>query len=451
MEQIDQLRRYGLFDASVPRFTSYPPANRFAKDTGARFHSTWLRAVPRGAEISVYVHIPFCKRLCWFCACRTQGAKGQSPVDAYINVVLREIALVARQLPDDVRMTRLYLGGGTPTILSPKTMTRLLTRLFDTFERARDFEFSVEIDPTEAAPEVIETLAFQGMNRASIGVQDFNPKVQDAIGRSQSYAQTHDCVERLRTAKVHSLNMDLLYGLPHQNASSLVDTLDQVLALQPDRVALNGYAHVPWMSKRQIMIDSDALPSCETGFALSEMARQMLHLDGFSALGLDHFVRPGDNLILARQSGGLHRDFQGYTDDHADVLIGLGASAISRFAQGYVQNQPATTAYMSEIGAGCLAGSRGHAITAMERLTAQMIEHLLCRFALDADALTAQFPDQSAAVSDAVAELLATYPEACRRDGAGLCVQKGFAPLVGVMASHLDQYRTNHMAQTAVP
>lgn len=451
MEQIDQLRRYGLFDASVPRYSSYPPANRFAPDTGARFQGEWLRAVPRGAEISVYVHIPFCQRLCWFCACRTQGAKGQSPVDAYVNVVLREIAMVAQHLPDDVRMTRLYLGGGTPTILSPQTMTRLLKGLFDTFERVNGFAFSVEIDPTGTAPELIETLALHGMNRASVGVQDFNPKVQDAIGRAQSYAQTHDCVAGLRAAKVHSLNMDLLYGLPHQDAASLVDTLDQVLALQPDRVALNGYAHVPWMSKRQAMIDSDALPSSESRFGLSVMARQMLHLDGFLALGIDHFVRPGDDLMRASQSGGLHRDFQGYTDDRADVLIGVGASAISRFAQGYVQNQSATTAYMSEIGAGCLAGSRGHAMTAAQRLTAQIIEQLMCRFAIDADALSAQFPDQCAAISATVAELLATYPEACRRDGAGVRIERRFVPLVGVMASHIDHHRTNRTAQSAAP
>ncbi|ASM72165.1 oxygen-independent coproporphyrinogen-III oxidase [Pseudosulfitobacter pseudonitzschiae] len=449
MEQIDQLRAYGLFDARVPRYTSYPPANHFAAETDASHQSEWLHAVPYGAEVSIYIHIPFCKRLCWFCACRTQGTKTLWPVDVYVNVLLQEIALVAQRLPDDVRMARLHLGGGTPTILSPQTMTRLLSRVFDTFQKAEGFEFSVEIDPTEAATELLETLAAHGMNRASIGVQDFNPKVQEAIGRVQTYEQTHDCIEILRGAKVHSLNMDLLYGLPHQTQTTLVSTLEQVLALQPDRLALYGYAHVPWMSKRQVMIDSEALPSAEARYALTETAQRMLVMDGFRPIGIDHFARPGDNLALASHSGGLRRNFQGYTDDRAAVLIGLGASAISQFPQGYVQNRSATAAYTSAIGQGCLAGARGHVLSAEDRLTARMIEHLMCRFGIDVDALDAEFPQQRTIILQAVAELVAAYPAACRTDGTNMQILRAFAPLVRVIAGHLDRYRAGQMAHSS--
>lgn len=278
-------------------------------------------------------------------------------------------------------------------------MTRLLAGVFNSFDRAEGFEFSVEIDPTEAAPELLQTLADNGMNRASIGVQDFDPKVQDAIGRAQTYAQTFDCIRILRAAKVHSLNMDLLYGLPHQTSASLVDTLEQVLALQPDRLALYGYAHVPWMSKRQVMIDGTALPSAEMRFALTELAQKMLCLDGFTPIGIDHFARPGDSLALAARNGGLRRNFQGYTDDRAEVLIGLGASAISQFPQGYVQNQSATAAYSTAIGQGQLAGARGHVLSDADRLTARMIEQLMCGFAIDAEALAVEFPDQRATVA----------------------------------------------------
>ncbi|MCR8826705.1 oxygen-independent coproporphyrinogen III oxidase [Pseudosulfitobacter koreensis] len=449
MEQIDQLRRYGLFDATAPRYTSYPPANHFGPDTGALYHADWLGAVQPGTNISLYIHIPFCKRLCWFCACRTQGTKTLRPVDAYVEVLLQEIALVARHLPADVRMARLHLGGGTPTILSSQTMTRLLTRVFDTFQRAEGFEFSVEIDPTEAAPDLLETLAAQGMNRASIGVQDFDPKVQEAIGRVQTYAQTHECIEILRAAKVHSLNMDLLYGLPHQTQTTLVDTLEQVLALQPDRLALYGYAHVPWMSKRQVMIDGDALPTPEVRFGLTEMARQMLCLDGFKPIGIDHFARPGDSLAQACLTGNLRRNFQGYTDDRAEVLIGLGASAISQFPQGYVQNQSATAGYTTAIGQGHLAGARGHLLTDQDRLTARMIEQLMCSFAIDAEVLAAEFPDQTAAISQAVAALVAEYPDACFQQGAGMQLRAGFAPLVRIMASHIDRYRAGQVAHSS--
>ncbi len=449
MTQIDQLRRYGLFDAKVPRYTSYPPANHFAADAGALHQRDWLQAVPQGSEVSLYIHIPFCKRLCWFCACRTQGTKTLRPVDVYVNVLQQEMVQVARLLPPDVRIGRLHLGGGTPTILSPKTMTRLLKGVFDSFQRAEGFEFSVEIDPTEAAPDLLQTLADHGMNRASIGVQDFAPKVQDAIGRAQSFAQTFDCIQILRAAKVHSLNMDLLYGLPHQTRASLVDTLEQVLALQPDRLALYGYAHVPWMSKRQVMIDGTALPSAEARFELTDMAQRMLRLDGFLPIGIDHFARPGDSLAVAAHSGGLRRNFQGYTDDQAEVLIGLGASAISQFPQGYVQNHAATAAYTSVIGQGRLAGARGHVLSDADRLTARMIEQLMCSFAIDAEALAVEFPDQGATVAGAVAALVAAYPDACRSDGTVLQIVDGFAPLVRVMAGHLDHYRAGQMAHSS--
>lgn len=328
-------------------------------------------------------------------------------------------------------------------------MTRLLAGVFNSFDRAEGFEFSVEIDPTEAAPELLQTLADNGMNRASIGVQDFDPKVQDAIGRAQTYAQTFDCIRILRAAKVHSLNMDLLYGLPHQTSASLVDTLEQVLALQPDRLALYGYAHVPWMSKRQVMIDGTALPSAEMRFALTELAQKMLCLDGFTPIGIDHFARPGDSLALAARNGGLRRNFQGYTDDRAEVLIGLGASAISQFPQGYVQNQSATAAYSTAIGQGQLAGARGHVLSDADRLTARMIEQLMCGFAIDAEALAVEFPDQRATVVGAVAALVTAYPDACRSDGTGVQIADGFAPLVRVMAGHLDRYRTEQVAHSS--
>ena len=251
MEKIDKLRGYGLFDAKVPRYTSYPPANHFADRIGQDNQAHWLRAVPDGSEISIYIHIPFCKRLCWFCACRTQGTKTLRPVDAYVDFLRRELAELRLELPPDVAMSRLHLGGGTPTILSVDTMSLLLGDVFKAFPKAEEFEFSVEIDPTEAAPELLSCLIDHGLNRASLGVQDFAPEVQAAIGRPQSLEQTRTVVEFLRSNGVSALNLDLLYGLPHQTAQTFETTLDAVIGLKTDRLAIYGYAHVPWMSKRR--------------------------------------------------------------------------------------------------------------------------------------------------------------------------------------------------------
>ena len=275
------LEKHGLYSARVPRYTSYPPANHFAADLGRRHQTGWLTEVPEGAAVSLYVHVPFCRRLCWLCACRTQGTTTLRPVDAYVDTLLAELREVRSRLPARVGMARLHLGGGTPTLLSPATMTRLSARYSTPFAPAEGFEFSVEIDPTEAAPDLLDVLARFGLNRASIGVQDFEPEVQKAIGRVQSFEITRDVVDRLRADGVRSLNLDLLYGLPHQTRATLGDTLHQVLDLAPDRLALYGYAHVPWMSKRQVMIPAAALPSTQERYHLSALARDVLAGKGY--------------------------------------------------------------------------------------------------------------------------------------------------------------------------
>ena len=263
MEQIDLLKKYGLFDAKVPRYTSYPPANHFQKNIGSQNQEEWLQTLPVNDDISIYVHIPFCRRICWFCACRTQGTKTLRPIENYIKILKKEISAVSAKMPQSIKMAKLHLGGGTPTLLSSETMKSLLETIFENFDQTETFEFSVEIDPTEAQAEVLNTLINFGLNRASIGVQDFNPKVQNAIGRKQSFKQTKEVINYLREKKVPSLNIDLLYGLPHQTLESYKKTLEKVLLLEPDRLAIYGYAHVPWMSKRQTLIIDTDLPNNE--------------------------------------------------------------------------------------------------------------------------------------------------------------------------------------------
>ncbi|MFT6089945.1 MAG: oxygen-independent coproporphyrinogen-3 oxidase [Sulfitobacter sp.] len=449
MTNFTQLRRYGILDAKVPRYTSYPPANHFSDEVGQTEQSDWLRAVPEGASVSLYVHIPFCKRLCWFCACRTQGTSTLRPVEAYVETLLHEIDLVRARLPKDVSLSRLHLGGGTPTILSSDTMALLLDKIFDTFARGDAFEFSVEIDPTEASFALLDTLIIYGMNRASIGVQDFDPRVQTAIGRMQSFQQTSEVVHHLRTGNLDSLNMDLLYGLPFQTAQSLSQSLQDVMSLQPDRLALYGYAHVPWMSKRQVLIDESALPDPEMRYELSELARRLLTLDGFEQIGFDHFARPGDGLATAKASGHLRRNFQGYTDDTAEVLIGLGASAISKFPQGYSQNQSATAKYVAAIEGQTLAGARGFALSDADRWIALAIEQLMCGFQVNIAQLQADFPAHASTISTAFSQLAAAFPLGVAIDGHNLSVNPGFEPLVRILAGQLDVFQAPQTAHSS--
>ncbi len=449
MEKNDLLSKFGLFDAKVPRYTSYPPANHFQNGVGVRRQADWLKAVPEGSEVSIYIHIPFCKRLCWFCACRTQGTKTLRPVDAYVDILRQEIAQVRAALPQSVRMSRLHLGGGTPTILSPETMEALLGTVFDAIPKSADCEFSVEIDPTEASEELLNSLVKFGLNRASIGVQDFEPKVQKAIGRQQSLEQTVGVVEFLHNAGVAGLNLDLLYGLPHQTAESFRKTLKHVADMRPDRLAIYGYAHVPWMSKRQVMIKAEDLPDNQSRFELAELAKAHLVAEGYKAIGIDHFALPSDSLFMAAERGQLRRNFQGYTDDQCESLIGLGASAISKFSQGFVQNAVATSAYQERIQSGGLAGHKGYEMACQDELVAAIVEDLMCRFSFREEALNNRFPQSIDVIHRTAISLMNRFPGVFRIASGGLEMVAEARPLVRVIASFVDQFTSQHVAHSS--
>ncbi|ESW62568.1 MAG: coproporphyrinogen III oxidase [Rhodobacter sp. CACIA14H1] len=380
MTQESQLARLGLFDARVPRYTSYPTAPHFAGGVGPALFSEWIQAIPAGSSISLYLHVPFCRRLCWFCACRTQGTSSDEPVRAYAQTLKAEIALLKRQLAPGITLSRLHWGGGTPTLLPADLMRDLADTVFDAVPLGPDAEFSVEIDPNEIDEDRLDALAAAGMNRASIGVQDFDPEIQKTIGREQGYELTKRVADMIRARGIRSLNADILYGLPHQTRARIADSVQKLLTLSPDRVALYGYAHVPWMSRRQQMIPSDAMPTPEERLRLFETARQLFTWDGYQEIGIDHFARPDDGMAVAARNGTLRRNFQGYTDDTAPVLIGLGASSISRFPQGYAQNASGTSDHTKAIREGRFSTHRGHIFAGEDLLRARIIEALMCDF-----------------------------------------------------------------------
>jgi oxygen-independent coproporphyrinogen-3 oxidase len=440
MTQTDRLRELGLFEARVPRYTSYPTAPVFGPDVGAAFQERCLGALDPRRPVSVYLHVPFCERLCWFCACHTQGTRTLTPVERYVAAVEDEIARIAGLVPEGVTMRHLHWGGGTPTILPAGLIGRIEAAIRGAFPLAPNFEFSVETDPTMIDAEKVGALRAAGMTRASIGIQDFAPEVQAAIGRPQSFEMTRDCVAMLRAAGLSSLNTDLVYGLPHQTPARLADTIRQVIALAPDRVALFGYAHVPHMSKRQKLIDAQALPDDEARFHLATLARDMFVEAGFVPVGIDHFGRPGDAMVEAALAGRLRRNFQGYTTDDCETLVGLGASSISRFRQGYVQNAPATAAYQERVGAGQLAGARGHVFMGEDLLRAAAIEQLLCSFRIDQARLVAEFgvaANTLRPIHEHVAQvfgaMVATGPD-------GIALSDTARPLVRLIARRYDAY-----------
>ena len=391
MEQASKASTLVNLDRRVPRYTSYPPANHFNHSVSADQMAEWLAAVPTDARVSLYLHIPFCRHLCWFCACRTQGVNRLEPLVSYVKILKAEIRMVAELLNPTVRVTHLHLGGGTPTLLTAPLMHELLTAVREAFVFDPDHEFSVEIDPTEIDLPRLEGLAHFGLNRASIGIQDFNPIIQKAIGRPQSYAVTEETVGMLRSLSVPSINADILYGLPHQNPIVFHRTLDQVNTLAPDRIAMFGYAHVPWMARRQVMIDEQVLPGAKQRSQLLALGRDFFLDHGYKSVGIDHFAKPHDKLLIAAENRTLRRNFQGYTEDQADILIGMGASSISRFPQGYAQNAPGTADYERIIESGSLATSRGYLFSDDDNLRRYVIEQIMCFFEISTTVLAERF------------------------------------------------------------
>jgi oxygen-independent coproporphyrinogen-3 oxidase len=437
---VTQLRHLGLFDARVPRYTSYPTAPQFTDAVGPAPVAGWMGDLPPGSRISLYLHVPFCRRLCWFCACRTQGTATAAPVAAYVETLKAELRLVAAALPPGVRLGQLHWGGGTPTLMEPATITALAAEIAAHLPFAPGAEFSVEIDPNEIDGPRLDALMAAGMTRASIGVQDFDPDIQATIGRDQTFEVTKAAVDALRARGVGSLNVDLLYGLPHQTGARITSSVDKVLSLAPDRVALYGYAHVPWMARRQAMIPTEALPTPEARLRLFETARNLFVWDGFEDVGIDHFARATDSMAVAARNGTLRRNFQGYTVDPEPTLIGIGASAISRFRQGFAQNAAATSVYQGRIRDGRLATERGHAFRGEDLIRSRIIEDLMCFFRADLPALARECGADGAATVAMAEGLAQAFPGMVWVKDGVVAIPEPGRPLTRMIARWFDAY-----------
>ena len=359
---------------------------------------------------------------------------------AYAKTLHSEIALLRRHLPRGVTLSRLHWGGGTPTLLPPQEMQRLAEAVFEAVPLGAGAEFSVEIDPNEVDAARLDALAASGMNRVSIGVQDFDPLIQKTIGREQSYELTRQVSEMIRERGVSSLNADILYGLPHQTRARISDSVQKLLTLSPDRVALYGYAHVPWMSRRQQMIPSDTIPTPQERLRLFETAAELFRWDGYDDVGIDHFARPSDGMAQALKAGTLRRNFQGYTDDTAPVLIGLGASSISRFPQGYAQNVSGTSDYTKAIRAGSFSTHRGHVFAGEDQMRARIIEALMCDFHVARAEILRDFDVTPDRLDGLLRRAADGFDGMVKLDATGLTIPTEARPLTRMVARAFDGY-----------
>lgn len=383
------------FAAPAPRYTSYPTAPHFHAGIDARIYEGWLRALPADLEASAYLHIPFCDTMCWFCGCHTKVLNRRGPLDAYVAALIGEIEAVAGRFAAPRRLTRVHLGGGSPTMLGPDHLGRLRKTLRRYFDIAPEAEIAVEIDPRGLTGQAITALAEFGVTRASIGVQDFDPTVQRAINRIQSVEETAAVAAALRAHGIVDLNIDLMYGLPHQTIDGIGATVRSVVELAPARIAVFGYAHLPHLKKHQALINSAALPGDLDRFHQARHAARLIQAAGYEPVGFDHFAKPSDGLARAARSGRLRRNFQGYTDDQATVLLGFGASAIGSLPGGYAQNCSDARQYIECINSGSLATQRGIVLQDEDRRRRAIIHRLMCNLAVDLGADAAvEYPDE---------------------------------------------------------
>jgi oxygen-independent coproporphyrinogen III oxidase len=433
----------------LPRYTSYPTAPHFSSAVGPATYAEWLRAIPARATASLYLHVPFCRSMCWYCGCNTTVARRDEPIAVYESALRCEIDLVARHIDRRIPVSHIHFGGGTPTILTPESFGDLMGTIRHSFFVTPSAEIAIEIDPRRLSAGMIDALALGGVNRASLGVQSFDPKVQSAINRVQSFTQTADVTNSLRRAAIAGVNFDLIYGLPHQTVASCLETVRQCVELRPDRLSVFGYAHVPTFKKHQRKIDADLLPDSlerhEQASAISEALRNA----GYVQVGLDHFALPGDAMAVALREGRLRRNFQGYTTDAGDVLIGFGASAISALPQGYVQNETQIRSYSEAIAGGRLATVKGYALTDDDRLRADIIERIMCDYSVDLGAICARHglaPETMLNAAPRLNELISDGIVAL--DGASLAVAEHSRFLVRSVAAafdaHLDTSRQLH-------
>lgn len=437
---LDLIRKYSI---PGPRYTSYPPATKFTADLAALELEQAIASDnrPDSGPISLYFHLPFCETRCWFCGCNTVITQRRGAAAEYLDDLAREMRLTAARMDTTRPVTQIHLGGGTPTFFPPDELRRLGRLIRELFNVAPDCEFSVEVDPRRLTPDHVQALAEIGARRASLGVQDTNPRVQIAVHRLQPQSQNIAAVEWLRAAGFTSINVDLIHGLPLQTPSSFARTIEDVLTLKPDRLSVFSYAHVPWIKPAQkIFEDRQQLPTPEERLSMAAIAREALTAAGYVDIGLDHFARPDDELSVALRAGTLHRNFQGYSTQAGASLYAFGISAISSTPDSYRQNYKTLDEWRAALDQGRLPIERGLRLTTEDARRRTIIMRLMCDRRLDYASLSRElgldfaqvYANDIASLSDLEADGLV------ERTDTGFEVTPTGVPLLRVIAMRFD-------------
>ena len=425
---------------NLPRYTSYPTALAFQPAPDDTLTRDWLGAIRPTDTVSIYVHIPFCERLCWYCGCHTSVPNGYDRISDFLGHLTSELNLWSDALPPHAGAAHVHFGGGSPNSLSRDDFSNLLASISRSFSLRPGAEVAVELDPGHLDGDFARGLGAAGVTRASLGVQTFDPDVQRLVNRIQPFERVETAVADIRSGGVEAINFDMMYGLPGQTPDNVADSLRTALSLAPDRVALFGYAHVPWMKKHQAMISQEDLADVAGPWSQAEAAEAVLLDHGYARIGMDHFAHPDDPMAAQRASGGLRRSFQGYTDDPAAVLIGLGPSAISAFPQGYAQNASRVDQWAAAVGKGRLPVSRQLATTPEDRLRATVIERLMCDLEVDVGAACLEYGCAVTALDDGLIAARALAVDGlCIVVGRMIRVSPELSRLVRIVAACFDQ------------
>ena len=424
---------------SLPRYTSYPTAIAFEPVADDAETRTWLSAIRPDQTISAYVHVPFCRRLCWYCGCHTSVVHDYDRVGAFFETLMREVDLWADDLGPHAGAAHLHFGGGSPNALSPDHFRTLVLHMADRFALRPGAEVAVELDPGMLSDAFIDAAGAAGVTRASLGVQTFDGDVQVRVNRIQPFDRVAAATRRLRQVGVDAINFDLMYGLPGQTPENVAASTAAAASLRPDRVAVFGYAHVPWMKKHQVMIKEGELPDGDGRWAQAEAADAVLRAAGYLRIGLDHYALPDDPLALAAAAGTLRRNFQGYTDDPAPVLVPVGPSSIGRFAAGFVQNAAATDVWSRAVESGCLPVARSLLVSAEDDLRAGVIERLMCDLTVDVGSECLGRGFEATALDAAIAAASALQIDGlCRVEGRTVTIPAEAFRLMRVVAACFD-------------
>lgn len=439
---LELVRKYNI---PGPRYTSYPTAPQFSEtiSRAALLEEIATDNLGQARPLSLYFHLPFCETLCWYCGCNTVITKRLGAASEYVDLLIREIQLTAPQLDLSRPVTQLHFGGGTPTFLPPDQIDRLAAAINRTFKFAPDAEISVEIDPRRLTKEHVDAYRRLGCNRASLGVQDTNPQVQLAIHRWQPISQTAQAITWLREAGYQSVSVDLIYGLPVQTTESFAKTVEEIIALNPDRLAVFSYAHVPWLKPAQKIFDQrEQLPTTEAKLAMLTIATQSLIAAGYAHIGMDHFARPDDELAIAHDNGTLTRNFQGYTTRAGASLYGFGMSSISQTDGSFRQNYKDLEAYQNAVIAGQLPIERGFLLSDEDRRRRTLVMELMCRARSDYASLSTRlgvdvatkYATEIESLADLEADGLLT------RDASGITITKLGELFRRIIAMRFDEY-----------